>query len=184
MARSKEPWDIPELDEPELLARAFRIKQVRKASDDKLHFISSPHLDRTAPDKGANVEESHVLEQAKGLKLVATVTTIHKSVMPSYFMPSVKDVLAQVPPEYLDQVTAYSTEVDESKPNADRPNYHRGVTKFYTGALPDHIAAQPVVLKGKLHFAPRAAAPEQAPEDISILPPLKLRSRVNRPPSP
>jgi len=181
MAKSKEPRDIPALDEPELLARAFRIKQVRKASDGKLHFISSPHLDRTSPDKGADVTESHVQEEAKGLKLVATVTTIHRAVIPSYFMPSVKDVLAQVPPAYLDQVTAYTTESDESKPNADRPNYHRAVTKFYTGKLPDHIAAQPVILMGKLHRPPE---PPPEPQDIPVLSPLNIRSRVGRPRPP
>lgn len=184
MAKSKEPWDIPALDEPELLARAFRIKQVRKASDDKLHFISSPHLDRTAPDKGADVGDAHVQEEAKGMKLVATVVTIHRSVMPSFFMPSVKDVLAQVPPEYLDQVTAYSTESDDSKPNADRPNYHRGITKFYTGVLPDHIAAQPVVLMGKMHRPPQAPEPPPEPQDIPLLSPLNIRPRVHRPRPP
>lgn len=181
MAKSKEPWDIPALDDGEILARAFRIKQVRKASDGELHFISSPHLDRTAPDKGADVTESHVLDKAKGLKLVATVTTIHRAVMPSFFTPSVKDVLAQVPPEYLSQVTAYSIESDDSKPNADRPNYHRGVAKFYTGKLPDHIAAQSVVLMGRVYNPP---APPPEPQDIPILPPMNVRPRINRPPSP
>jgi hypothetical protein len=184
MAKRQEPWDVPALDEPELLARAFRIKQVRKASDDKLHFISSPHLDRTAPDKGADVSEAHVQEEAKGLKLVATVVTVHRAVMPSFFTPSVKDILAQVPPEYLDQVTAYSTESDDSKPNADRPNYHRGITKFYAGKLPDHIAAQPVVLMGKMYRPPDAPEPPPEPQDIPVLSPVNVRSRVNRPPAP
>ncbi|HRI77801.1 MAG TPA: hypothetical protein PLX33_12540 [Alphaproteobacteria bacterium] len=181
MAKSKEPWDVPALDEQELLARAFRIKQVRKASDGHLHFISAPHLDRTAPDRGADVGDVHVLEKAKGMKLLAVVTTVHRAVMPSHFTPSVKDVLAQVPAEYLSQVTAYSIESDDSKPNADRPNYHRGVAKFYAGTLPPHIAAQSVILMGRSHRPP---APPPEPQDIPILPPMNIRPRIKRPPSP
>ncbi|MDY0009201.1 MAG: hypothetical protein RBS08_05805 [Bdellovibrionales bacterium] len=181
MAKSKEPWDIPAIDDPELLSRAFRIKQLRKASDDKMHFIDSPHLDRTGPDQGNDVDAPHVGQEAKGFKLLATVTTVHRAVHPSMFMPSVKDVLAQVPPEYLAQVTAYSIESDDSKPNADRPNYHRGVAKFYAGTVPDHIAAQPVILMGRTHRPP-PPAPVPEEKDICLLPPVKIRSRAPRPP--
>lgn len=181
MARKNEPWDIPALDDAELLSRAFRIKQVRKASDGDLHFIASPHLDRTAPDQGADVDAPHVLEKAKGLKLLATVTTIHRVIAPAFFMPSVKDVLAQAPAAYLDQITAYSIEMDESKPSADRPNHHRAVTKFYTGKLPDHIAGQSVILMGK-SYRPPAPAPE--PQDIPVLAPMNIRHRSGRPRPP
>lgn len=179
MARHKEPTDIPPLDEPELLSRAFRIKQVRTASDGHMHFISAPHLDRTAPDRGADVEDAHVLDRARGLRLLATVVTIHRAVMPSHFTPSVKDVLAQVPPEYLDQVTAYSIESDDSKPNADRPNYHRGIAKFYSGPVPEDLARQPVILAGRSHRPP---APPLPPQDIPVLPPMNIRRRIPRPP--
>jgi len=179
MARSKEPTDIPTLDEPELLSRAFRIKQVRKASDGHMHFISSPHLDRTAPDKGADVDDAHVLDKAKGLHLLATVVTIHRAVMPSQFTPSVKDILAQVPPEYLDQVTAYSVESDDSKPNADRPNYHRGIAKFYSGPVPENLARQSVILAGRTHRPPE---PPPEPQDIPVLPAMNIRRRAPRPP--
>lgn len=180
MAKSREPFDIPSLDKEELLSRAFRIKQVRKASDGHLHFISAPHLDRTAPDQGADVDAPHVLEQAKGMKLLATVVTIHRSVVPSQFIASVKDVLAQVPPEYLDQITAYSIEPDESKPNASRPNYHRGIAKFYNGPIPESLARQPVILMG-ISYRPPEPPPE--PQDIPVLPAMNIRRR-NKPPSP
>lgn len=180
MAKSKEPFDIPALDQDELLSRAFRIKQVHKASDGHMHFISSPHLDRTAPDRGADVDDAHVLEKAKGLKLLATVVTVHRAIMPAHFMPSVKDVLAQVPPEYLKQITAYSIEIDESKPNADRPNYHRGIAKFYSGPVPESLARQPVILKG-ISYRPPEPPPE--PKDIPVLPAMNIRPR-HKPPSP
>jgi hypothetical protein len=170
----QEPSDIPVLPDEVLVERAFRIRQIAKASDGKLRHIENVHIDRVQPDRGVDVERSHVLEEVKGLTKLKTITTIHRSVMPAYFMPSVKEVLAQIPPELLDQVTAYSIEYGKKNGHPKRINHDRAVTTLYTGKLPDHIAGQMVVLNGKLYKPPE---PPPEPQDIPVLKPIRLKPR-------
>lgn len=162
---------IPELPEDELVSRAFKVKQIGKASDGKMHYVENVHIDRVRPDRGMDVESSHVQDEVKGLKPLLTMTTVHRSVMPAYFMPSVKEVLAQIPADLLDQVVAYTVEYDGkgTKANTDAAR-----TTLYTGKLPDHIAGQMVVLNGKLYKPPE---PPPVPQDIPVMKPIRLKTR-------
>ncbi|HEX2752413.1 MAG TPA: hypothetical protein VHP34_04790 [Alphaproteobacteria bacterium] len=163
---------IPDLPEEELVSRAFKVKQIGKASDGKLHYVESVHIDRVRPDRGMDVESSHVLEAVKGLKPLLTMTTTHRSVMPAYFMPRVTEVLAQIPAELLDQVTAYSVEYEGK---GDRANTDSGRTTLYTGKLPDHISSQMVVLNGKVYKPPE---PPPEPQDIPVMKPIRFKPRA------
>lgn len=162
---------IPDLPEEELVNRAFKVKQIGKASDGKMHYVENVHIDRTRPDRGMDVGSSHVQDEVKGLTPLITMTTTHRSVMPAYFMPSVKEVLAQIPADLLDQVTAYSIEYDSRgvKANTDAAR-----TTLYTGKLPAHIAGQLVVLNGKIYKPPE---PPPAPRDIPVMKPIRLKPR-------
>lgn len=162
---------IPDLPEEELLSRAFKVKQVGKASDGKLHYVENVHIDRVRPDRGMDVEASHVQETVQGLRPLITITTTHRSVMPAYFMPSVKEVLAQIPADLLDQVVAYSVEYDGK---GEKANTDSGRTTLYTGKLPDHIAGQMVVLNGKVYRPPEQPPP---PQDIAVMKPIRFKPR-------
>lgn len=168
----REQTGIPDLSEEELVNRAFKIKQIGKASDNKLHFIENVHIDRVRPDRGMDVQSSHVLDEVRGLKPVLTLSTVHRSVMPAYFMPSVKDVLAQIPEDLLEHVTAYSIEYDEA--GSGKANQDRAMTTLYTGKLPDDIAGQLVVLNGKIYRPPEPPPP---PRDIPVMKPIHFKPR-------
>ena len=162
---------IPDLPEEELVNRAFKVKQIGKASDGKMHFVENVHIDRVRPDRGMDVGSSHIQEEVKGLKPLITMTTTHRSVMPAYFMPSVKEVLAQIPEDLLAQVTAYSIEYEG---RGDKTNTDAARTTLYTGKLPDDIAGQLVVLNGKVYRPPE---PPPEPHDIAVMKPIRLKPR-------
>jgi len=162
---------IPDLSEEELLSRAFKVKQIGMASDGKLHYVENVHIDRVRPDRGMDADDAHVREEARGLKPLITMATTHRSVMPAHFMPSAKDVLAQIPADLLDQVVAYSIEYDGK---GEKANTDSGRTTLYTGTLPDHIAGQMVVLNGKVYYPP---APPPEPQDIAVMKPIRLKPR-------
>lgn len=164
--------DIPDLPEEELVNRAFKVKQIAKASDGKVHFIENVHIDRVRPDRGLDVESSHVQEEARGLKPVLTLSTVHRSVMPAYFMPSVKEVLAQIPEDLLEHVTAYRIEYEGR--DDKRANMDRAITTLYTGKLPEDIAGQLVVLNGKVYRPPE---PPPAPQDIPVMKRIQFKPR-------
>lgn len=162
---------IPDLPEDELISRAFKVKQIGKAADGKMHYVENVHIDRVRPDRGMDVGSSHVQDEVRGLKPLITMTTTHRTVMPAYFMPSVKDVLAQIPADLLEHVTAYSIEYGG---RGDLPNIDTARTTLYTGKLPDHIADQMVVLNGKIYKPPEPPPP---PQDIPVMKPLRLKPR-------
>lgn len=162
---------IPDLPQEELLARAFKVKRVGLATDGKLHFVESMHIDRVQPDRGMDADAPHVREMAKGLKPLVTMSTTHCSALPGYFTPSVKEVLAQIPADLLDQVVAYRIEYGGK---GERANTDCGRTTLYTGTLPDHIAKQPVVLNGIIYRPPEPPPP---PQDIPVMKPIRLKPR-------
>ncbi|TAL35908.1 MAG: hypothetical protein EPN97_06805 [Alphaproteobacteria bacterium] len=166
MTQQKSP--IPKLSKDALLARAFRIKPLKADDDGTLHFIKPCDIETVAfawdPER---------VEKAKGLTPLRAITTVHSYGAPSFFKPDISEVLAQIPPELLDRVSAFTTEPDYDNQFTQGGSYHRGVTTLYEGPLPEAVRAAPVIYKKKEVFPPE---PSQATtQDIAVMKPIQLK---------
>lgn len=165
MTDKKSP--IPTLKKDELLSRAFRIKAVAENAKGKLHFIEPVDIEGTA----FTWDPKH-RDEAIGLKRLKDINTIHDYGAPSLFKPSINEVLAQIPPDVLDKVTAFSTDVD---PRQFTPggSHHLGLTTLYTGDLPRAVRNEPVIYKRKEVYPSKQA--EAAATGIPVMKPIQLK---------
>ena len=158
---------IPKLKKDELLSRAFRIKAVAENDKGKLHFIKPVDIEGTAFTWDPKHED-----EAISLKRLKDINTIHDYGAPALFKPSINEVLAQIPPDVLYSVTAFSTDVD---PRQFTPggSHHLGLTTLYTGDLPASQRNAPVIYKGKKVYPSKGA--EAAAEGVPIMKPLQFK---------
>ena len=100
---SEEAIKIPEISDGVLRELAETIKPlVRRAGE--LFYVEEHKLRKTS------FTWLDPKEQASGLKEVARISTLHGYGYPGFFKPSVGEVLAQLPPEYLSEgVVAFET---------------------------------------------------------------------------
>jgi hypothetical protein len=173
MTQQKSP--IPKLSSDELLSRAFRIKPLKADDDGTLHFIKSCDIETTAfawdPER---------IQEAKGLTPLREITTFHSYGAPVFFKPDISEVLAQIPAELLDRVSAFTTEPDYGNQFTDGGSYHRGVTTLYEGPLPESVRSAAVIYKKKEVFPPEP--PQTTTQDIKVMKPLQFKPKA--PPSP
>ena len=166
MTEKKSP--IPTLKKDDLLSRAFRIKAVAENDKGKLHFIKPVDIENTAFTWDPKLED-----EAISLKPLQNINTIHDYGAPSLFKPSINEVLAQIPADVLDRVTAFSTDVD---PRQFTPggSHHLGLTTLYTGDLPSGVRNQPVIYKRQEVYPSKQA--EAAATGIPIMKtPIQLK---------
>lgn len=166
MTQKKSP--IPKLSKDDLLSRAFRIKPLKPHEDGMLHFIKPCDIETVAfawdPER---------VEKARGLTPLGAITTFHSYGAPSFFKPGISEVLAQIPPELLDRVSAFTTEPDDENSFTPGGDYHRGVTTLYEGPLPESVRAAPVIYKMKEVFPPEP--PQATTQDIAVMKPIQLK---------
>lgn len=160
---------IPKLPEKELLERARRIKPMALNEKGKPHFIKPCDIQTRA-----FTWDPEFTEPAKGLNEIDSITTYHSYGAPSLFKPDISEVLAQIPPAVLDQVTAFMTDVDDAQQFSAGGSHHRAITRLFTGELPDSVKAYPVVYQGReVHPEPPPTQPIKVMRPISIKPPGK-----------
>jgi hypothetical protein len=166
MTQQKSP--IPKLSRDELLSRAFRIKPLKADDDGTLHFIKPCDIETVA-----FAWDPQRVEQAEGLTPLRAITTIHSYGAPVFFKPDISEVLAQIPTDLLDRVSAFTTEPDYDDQFAHNGNYHRGVTTLYEGPLPEAVRSAPVIYKKKEVFPP--GPPQATTGDIAVMRPIQLK---------
>lgn len=131
--KEKKVW-IPKVPEERIRALAERIKPVvRRPRSRDLHYIVPVDLFHVA-----YTWDPKLAEKATDLKAVCDITTYHTYGYHGFFKPSIAEVLAQIPEEYLDRVVAF--EIVESPNTADDLNrerealnagYHVAKTRLY-----------------------------------------------------
>lgn len=127
---------IPKITDEELSSRAERIKPVvreqRKLSGDVLYYIKPVDLKTVAFTWDAKPDK-----RAKGLKPIATITTYHTYGYYGFFKPSIAEVLAQIPEQYLKDVVAFETNGPDTVQDLNRhqteldDGYHVAQTILY-----------------------------------------------------
>jgi hypothetical protein len=157
--------ELPKLSRDELLARAFRIKPMKADEKGRPHFIKPCDLETTA-----FTWDPELMEAAKGLTEIDTIVTYHSYGAPSFFKPDISEVLAQIPKELAGKVTAFMTDTDDAQPFAEGGSYHRGITRLFTGVLPESVKGYPVVYKGKAIYPEK-----EPPKPIKVMHPIKLK---------
>lgn len=168
MTQKKSP--IPKLSKDDLLSRAFRIKPLKADDDGTLHFIKPCDLETVAFSW-----DPKRVQEAKGLVPLREITTLHSYGAPSFFKPDISEVLAQIPPEFLDRVSAFTTEPDYDSQFTQGGDYQRGVTTLYEGPLPASVRAAPVIYKKKEVFPPEP--PKATTQDITVMKPLQFKPK-------
>lgn len=127
---------IPKITDDELVKRAENIKPVvreqRKFSGDVLFYIKPVDLKNVA-----FTWDAKPTKQATGLKPIATITTYHAYGYYGFFKPSIAEVLAQIPEQYLKDVVAFETYGPDSVTDLNRnkteldDGYHVAQTILY-----------------------------------------------------
>jgi hypothetical protein len=160
---------IPEIAKDELIRRAFRIKALSTDEKGKLHFIKPCDLETTA-----FTWDPVRMEPAEGLKELVTITTYHNYGAPSLFKPDIREVLSQIPAEFVERVSAFETDIDEAQQFSEEGSYHRAKTRLFGGPLPASVARYPVVIGGKALYPPAEDAAED-PKGIKVMRPIRLK---------
>lgn len=127
---------IPEITDKELKRRARRIKptvRFGKGTRERLRYIKPVNLRNVA-----YTWDPKPAEVAKGLSPLRVITTYHGYGAPSFFKPSVAEVLAAIPDDIIDQVVAFEIikcpeTVDDlnREPEALNAGYHVAITRLY-----------------------------------------------------
>lgn len=121
---TREP-SIPEISDAKLEELYKRIKPVvgRKG---KLYYIKDEDL-----RKVAFTWEPKLKNKAKKLERLCDITTYHTYGYHGFFKPSIAEVIAQIPENYLDETVAFETFTDLTLENIVG-NYHVTTTRLYT----------------------------------------------------
>ena len=137
--RHKKTW-IPEVPDVQIRELSRRIKPVIQFHGPKksgLRFIGA-----VDPWSVAFTWSPEPRKRAYDLKPLCDITTYHSYAYHGFFKPSIAEVLAQIPAEYLGGVVAF--EIVEHPETADDLNrekealnagYHVATTRLYTNAF-------------------------------------------------
>ena len=132
-ARVKKKSWIPEVPKKRIEELAERIKPVVQFARKGKYYIRPVDLFGIA-----YTWDPKSADKATGLKLLCDITTYHTYGYYGMFKPSIAEVLAQIPAEYLDKVVAF--EIVGSPETADDLNreheavnagYHVATTRLY-----------------------------------------------------
>ena len=127
---------IPEITDVRLTALAERIKPVYTFKEKGLYYIKPVNLRNVA-----YTWDPQPAIKAVGLKKCHDLTTLHAFDYYAFFKPSVAEVLAQIPEEYLESVVAF--EIVGGPVTADdlmrekealRAGFHMATTRLYVKA--------------------------------------------------
>ena len=169
----------------ELINRAFRIKPVIRLQDGFLHFVEPSDLyEKIYGSEGfypAARADSHVQKIAEiDIKVPATLWGGAVS------SPTLAQVLAQIPPEFLEQTVAVSPHMTDDTQGDN--GYAQARVELYGGTLPDKIKQQTVTAWHKEYTKPFPEPEPQAPkfnaaaattlgEDVQVMKPIELKRK-------
>lgn len=140
--RDKGNW-IPEVSKALIQERAYRIKPVVRfrrrggewvhSVEGKLHYIEPVDLFHTS-----FIWDPKPTTRASGLAPLGVTRTYHTYGYHGIFKPSIAEVLAQIPPEFLDRVVAFEI-IDQPQTTDDLnrervaldAGYHVATTRLY-----------------------------------------------------
>ena len=126
---------IPKISKDRVLELYSRIKPVVRfyrgeLSEDgrgKLY-----HIKKVNPFNIAFTWDPKPLKIARGLEKIIDIETLHTWGYYGIFKPSIEEVLAQIPREYIDRVSAFETQLVSLDPSvAIRGDYHVAMTSLY-----------------------------------------------------
>lgn len=119
---------VPKISDERLAKLSPRIKPVVE-KDGKLFYIKdvNPRTTAFTWDPTPTVE-------AEDLVRLTTIPTRHTFGAPAFFKPSIAEVLAQIPLEYLDDVVAFETLSDNLLARDIRNGWHITTTILYQEA--------------------------------------------------
>ncbi len=136
---------IPAITNQDLKRLAQKIRPL-VTQDGRLMHIKLPDL-RNEAFPWAPV----VTEPAAGLVEIAKIRTLHSYAYYGFFKPSVSEVIAQIPEEWIERAVAFSTQGPENVEDMNREKealdagFHVAVTTLYG------LDAQPADAKGADH---------------------------------
>ena len=130
LASEQKVW-IPEITDNTLAKLAERIKPVVDFGGRirNLQYIKPCDL-----RKIAYPWDPTPAKEAKDLEKIVDIKTYHSYGAPVFFKPSIAEVIAQIPKEHLDEVTAFEIleSIDPCSDNdALNAGYHIAVTRLY-----------------------------------------------------
>jgi hypothetical protein len=132
MTEETKSW-IPEISDERLAELSERIKPLVRNGDGELCYIRPVDLRGTA-----YTWSPKIIEKAGEMNVITDITTYHTYGYYGFFKPSIGEVLAQIPAEYVDRVVAF--EIIKSPETADDLNrekaalnagYHVATTRLY-----------------------------------------------------
>ena len=125
---------IPEISDQKLEELAGRIRPVYEFKDGVLRYIQPVDLRKTA-----YTWDPKPAELAENLKVLSEFRTFHSYGSPMFFKPSIAEVLAQIPEEFLNKIRAFQivdapVHVDDLNLEREALNagYHVAMTRLYT----------------------------------------------------
>ncbi len=138
---TRKVW-IPEVSRERIQELATRIKPIVRFSGQTRLRISPKgeayYIEPVDLFEVAFTYNPKATEKASGLKALCEIRTYHEIEGPWSFVPSIAEVLAQIPPKYLAEVVAFeiverpSTKSDVSRePEAYKAGYHVAKTRLY-----------------------------------------------------
>lgn len=127
-----------------LIKLAQKIKPVIEDEDGQLQYVEPTDI-----SSYSFIFAPLHKEKANGLEAINTIATKHEC--PLLFKPSVEEVLQQTPNNILNEKpVAFSVKFH----SRDEGIIHNAETTFYKGTLPENVAKQQVVFKGKTIKSP------------------------------
>ena len=127
---TKEPeFEVPQITDERLAELAERIKPLIRHRD--LLFTIAP----VDPSRQTFIIDPVLLEVAMGLEAIAEIRTYHTFQHPLIFRPSVAEVLAMIPDEFIDEVKFFEIVEPPKNLNMEKEaldmGYHVARTRLY-----------------------------------------------------
>ncbi len=159
---------IPEINHDDLRRLAQQIKPV--TTKEGIQYVHEQRDVVTQSFMGAADKDLAAPE----LEEYFSTVTFHRYGHPMMFKPSIAEVLAQIPTQMLEKITAFESHPISMDPNSCvEGDYHVATTKFYMGKLPEKAEKQDVMIRGKCY---KYGADDQARPNDKITAEFKAKT--------
>ena len=114
MGTKSDQYAIPEISDERIKELCATIKPLVRV-DGELCFIEMPH-----PRDVSFIWDPMITGKVSGIQTIAEITTYHTYAYYGFFKPSIAEVLAQIPEEYIGRVTTYEVNGPETAEDLNR----------------------------------------------------------------
>ncbi len=140
-----------------LVNRAFKVKPLVADRNGVNFFVEPVDL-----NDSYLFREHEAAGEAKGLTEIKTIDIEIPTNLRELPRPRISDVLPQIPRELLNDATAFKLKLLDATLSGEDISVPAKLTLF-SGALPENVKNQPVILRGKRFDAPIPAPPQPPP---------------------